>query len=151
AKALIASTHEGTEKARDKLVENAVRRVCAVGHRFSNCGYELEDVVLIGSIGLRTAIDKVDLLYDVTCSTYAGAMIIREIQRFIRDDGTVKVSRTIKELANKLRAAREELTKEFSRSPTVNEVADYLDITPEEAAQAQEATKYPHSIYETVY
>lgn len=150
-RALIASSQEGSKKARDKLVENNVRLVWSVVQRFINRGYEPEDLFQIGSIGLIKAIDKFDLSYDVRFSTYAVPMIIGEIQRFIRDDGTVKVSRTIKELANKLRAAREELTKEYNRSPTVNEVAEFLDITPEEAAQAQEATKYPHSIYETVY
>lgn len=150
-RALIASSQKGDKKARDKLVENNVRLVWSVVQRFINRGYEPEDLFQIGSIGLIKAIDKFDLTYEVRFSTYAVPMIIGEIQRFIRDDGTIKVSRTMKELANKIRATREDLTKKMSRSPTVNEVAEKLDITPEEAAQAQEATKYPHSIYETVY
>src|SRR5699024_11750275 len=144
-------SQNGDTQLRDILVEKNMRHVWSVDQRVIHRGYDPDVLFQIGSIGLIKAIDKFDLSYDVRFCTYAVPMIIGEIHRFIRDDGTVKVSRTIKELANKLRAAREELTKEFSRSPTVNEVADYVDITPEEAAQAQEATKYPHSIYETVY
>ena len=148
---LIALSQNGDRNARDELVERNVRLVWSVVQRFINRGYDPEDLFQIGSIGLIKAIDKFDLSYEVRFSTYAVPMIIGEIQRFIRDDGTVKVSRTMKELANKIRLTREELTKQLNRSPTVNEVAEKLGITPEEAAQAQEAAKYPQSIYETVY
>jgi len=78
-------------------------------------------------------------------------MIIGEIQRFIRDDGSIKVSRSLKETANKIRRKRDELTKEYDRSPTIAEIAHELDITPEEAVHALEAAKYPQSIHETVF
>jgi len=148
---LIYKSQQGDMEARDFLVEKNVRLVWSVVQRFLNRGYDQDDLFQIGSIGLIKSIDKFDLSYDVRFSTYAVPMIIGEIQRFIRDDGTVKVSRTLKELGNKIRIKKEEMTKQLNRSPTVQEVADSLNITPEEVAQAQEAVKYPHSIHETVY
>jgi len=148
---LIIKSQEGDVEARDLLVEKNMRLVWSVVQRFLNRGYDPEDLFQIGSIGLIKSIDKFDLSYDVRFSTYAVPMIIGEIQRFIRDDGTIKVSRTMKELGNKIRVTKEELTKELNRSPTIQEVADELGITPEEVAQAQEAIKNPHSIHKTVY
>lgn len=148
---LIKRSQQGDKAARDLLVEKNVRLVWSVVQRFLNRGYEPEDLFQIGSIGLIKSIDKFDLSYEVRFSTYAVPMIIGEIQRFIRDDGTIKVSRTLKELGNKIRVTKEELTKVLNRSPTVQEVAEALDISPEDVAQAQEAIKYPHSIHETVY
>src|SRR5690625_4172536 len=114
-RALIASSQEGNKKARDKLVENNVRLVWSVVQRFINRGYEPEDLFQIGSIGLIKAIDKFDLSYDVRFSTYAVPMIIGEIQRFLRDDGTVKVSRSLKEMGNKIRKKKDELTKQYGK------------------------------------
>lgn len=148
---LILKSQAGDRDARDLLVEKNVRLVWSVVQRFLNRGYDPEDLFQIGSIGLIKSIDKFDLSYEVRFSTYAVPMIIGEIQRFIRDDGTIKVSRTLKELGNKIRIKKEALTKSLNRSPTVQEVADALDITPEEVANAQEAVKNPHSIHETVY
>lgn len=148
---LLIKSQQGDRIARDLLVERNVRLVWSVVQRFINRGYDPEDLFQIGSIGLIKSIDKFDLSYDVRFSTYAVPMIIGEIQRFIRDDGTIKVSRSIKELGNKIRIKKEELTKSLNRSPTVQEVADALDITPEDVAQAQDAIRYPHSIHETVY
>src|SRR5690625_1660343 len=140
---LILESQAGNKEARDYLVERNVRLVWSVVQRFMNRGYDPEDLFQIGSIGLIKAIDKFDLTYEVRFSTYAVPMIIGEIQRFIRDDGTVKVSRKLKELGNKIRVTKEELTKKLNRSPTVNEVAEILDISPEEVSQALEAAKYP--------
>lgn len=148
---LILKSQQGDKEARDLIVEKNVRLVWSVVQRFLNRGYDSEDLFQIGSIGLIKSIDKFDLSYDVRFSTYAVPMIIGEIQRFIRDDGTIKVSRTIKELGNKIRIKKEELTKILGRSPTVQEVAEALDVSPEEVAEAQEAVQYPHSIHETVY
>lgn len=148
---LIKESQEGNQNARDMIVENNLRLVWSVVQRFINRGYDPEDLFQIGSIGLIKSIDKFDLSYDVKFSTYAVPMIIGEIQRFLRDDGTVKVSRSLKETANKIRRAREELAKEYSRSPSVNEIADYVGITPEEVVLAQEASRAPSSINETVY
>src|SRR5690554_4752438 len=134
-KKLIHQSQEGDKQARDTLVENNVRLVWSVVQRFINRGYDPDDLFQIGSIGLLKAIDKFDLSYDVRFSTYAVPMIIGEIQRFIRDDGTIKVSRTLKELGNKVKRKKEELTKQLKRSPTISEIAAALDVAPEEIIQ----------------
>lgn len=148
---LILRSQQGDQEARDYLVEKNVRLVWSVVQRFINRGYDPDDLFQIGSIGLLKAIDKFDLSYDVRFSTYAVPMIIGEIQRFIRDDGTVKVSRSLKEMGNKIRRVRDELAKEKGRAPTVHEIANHLNISPEEVILAQEASRQPASIHETVY
>jgi RNA polymerase sporulation-specific sigma factor len=150
-KELIKRSQDGDQSARDTIVEKNMRLVWSVVQRFLNRGYEPDDLFQIGSIGLLKSVDKFDLSYDVKFSTYAVPMIIGEIQRFIRDDGTVKVSRSLKELGNKVRKARDELSKEHGRNPTVTEIADRLDISPEDVVMAQEAVRAPSSIHETVY
>ncbi|QTM99714.1 MULTISPECIES: RNA polymerase sporulation sigma factor SigF [Sediminibacillus] len=150
-KELILKSQEGDQISRDRLVENNVRLVWSVVQRFINRGYDPDDLFQIGCIGLLKSIDKFDLSYDVRFSTYAVPMIIGEIQRFIRDDGSVKVSRSLKETGNKIRKAKDELTKAMGRGPTVSEIAEKLEISPEEVVHAQEASKLPHSIHETVY
>ncbi|MBP1969660.1 RNA polymerase sporulation-specific sigma factor [Virgibacillus natechei] len=147
----IFKSQEGDLQARNFLVEKNVRLVWSVVQRFINRGYDPDDLFQIGSIGLIKSIDKFDLSYDVRFSTYAVPMIIGEIQRFIRDDGSVKVSRSLKEVGNKIRKKKDELTKLYGRSPTVNEIAEALEISSEEVVHAQEASKSPHSIHETVF
>ncbi len=147
----IYKAQQGDTAARDLLVERNVRLVWSVVQRFLNRGYDPDDLFQIGSIGLIKSIDKFDLSYEVRFSTYAVPMIIGEIQRFIRDDGSIKVSRSLKEMANKIRRKREELTKELGRSPTISEIANSLDISSEEAVHALEAAKNPQSIHETVF
>ncbi|MCM3738812.1 RNA polymerase sporulation sigma factor SigF [Oceanobacillus luteolus] len=150
-KELILQSQNGNKEARDFLVEQNVRLVWSVVQRFINRGYDPDDLFQIGSIGLIKSIDKFDLSYDVRFSTYAVPMIIGEIQRFIRDDGSVKVSRTLKETGNKIRRAKDSLTKKLGRSPTVNEMAKELDIPAEEIIHAEEAARTPQSIHETVF
>jgi RNA polymerase sporulation-specific sigma factor len=133
------------------LVNCNIRLVWSVVQRFLNRGYEAEDLFQIGCIGLLKSVDKFDLSYDVKFSTYAVPMIIGEIQRFLRDDGTLKVSRYLMELANKVRKMKDELSKNNGRIPTIKEVADALQITPEEVVFAQDASKPPSSIHETVF
>ncbi|MCL7748224.1 RNA polymerase sporulation sigma factor SigF [Halalkalibacter alkaliphilus] len=150
-KALIARSQEGDQDARDLIVNRNTRLVWSVVQRFMNRGYEADDLFQIGCIGLIKSVDKFDLSYDVKFSTYAVPMIIGEIQRFLRDDGTVKVSRSIKELGNKIRKMKDEMTKSLGRTPTVNEIAEALEITPEEVVFAGEASRSLSSIHETVY
>ncbi|MBU7593371.1 RNA polymerase sporulation sigma factor SigF [Metabacillus halosaccharovorans] len=150
-KELIRRSQEGDQEARDLIIQKNMRLVWSVVQRFLNRGYEPDDLFQIGSIGLLKSVDKFDLSYDVRFSTYAVPMIIGEIQRFIRDDGTVKVSRSLKELGNKIRRARDELSKTMGKVPTVAEIASYLDIAPEDVVLAQEAVRAPSSIHETVY
>ncbi len=150
-KRLIALSQSGDTIARDTLVSCNIRLVWSVVQRFMNRGYEPDDLFQIGCIGLLKSVDKFDLSYDVKFSTYAVPMIIGEIQRFLRDDGTLKVSRSMKELANKVRKQSDELSKEIGRLPTIGEIADALGVTPEEIIVAQEANKPPTSIHETVF
>ncbi|AST92319.1 RNA polymerase sporulation sigma factor SigF [Sutcliffiella cohnii] len=150
-KDLIKKSQTGDQDARDLIVSKNMRLVWSVVQRFLNRGYEPDDLFQIGCIGLLKSVDKFDLSYDVKFSTYAVPMIIGEIQRFIRDDGSVKVSRSLKEVANKIRKAKDELSKNLGRAPTVNEISEHLEITPEEVILAQEAARAPTSIHETVY
>lgn len=150
-KRLIKQSQEGDSHSRDKLVESNIRLVWSVVQRFLNRGYEADDLFQIGCIGLLKSIDKFDLSYDVKFSTYAVPMIIGEIQRFLRDDGTVKVSRSLKETANRIRRTKDELSKTLGRQPKLSEIADDLGISAEEVVFAQEALRSPSSIHETVY
>lgn len=150
-KEYIRRSQAGDQAARDILVEKNVRLVWSVVQRFLNRGYDPDDLFQIGSIGLLKSVDKFDLSYDVKFSTYAVPMIIGEIQRFIRDDGAVKVSRSLKELGNKIRRARDELAKRDGKVPTISDLAEYLEVSQEEILMAQEAGRSPASIHETVY
>ncbi|GAB7386202.1 RNA polymerase sporulation sigma factor SigF [Bacillaceae bacterium] len=150
-KELIARSQTGDLAAREKLVNCNIRLVWSVVQRFLNRGYEADDLFQIGCIGLLKAVDKFDLNFDVKFSTYAVPMIIGEIQRFLRDDGTVKVSRSLKEMANRIRKTKDDLSKRLGRLPTVGEIAEQLDISPEEVVFAQEANRAPSSIHETVF
>ncbi|MFJ7681792.1 RNA polymerase sporulation sigma factor SigF [Peribacillus butanolivorans] len=148
---LIQRSQNGDQDARNLIVNSNLRLVWSVVQRFLNRGYEPDDLYQIGCIGLLKSVDKFDLSFEVKFSTYAVPMIIGEIQRFIRDDGTVKVSRSLKEMANKIRRAKEELSKTYGRVPTVKELAEHLELSPEEIIMAQEASRSPSSIHETVY
>ncbi|EIJ78744.1 sporulation sigma factor SigF [Bacillus methanolicus PB1] len=150
-KELIKKSQAGDQASRDLIVQNNTRLVWSVVQRFLNRGYEPDDLFQIGCIGLLKSVDKFDLSYDVKFSTYAVPMIIGEIQRFIRDDGTVKVSRSLKEIGNRIRKAKDELSKRLGRIPTITELSDYLEIAPEDIILAQEAIRTPASIHETVY
>lgn len=150
-KELIKRSQEGDQEARDLIVQKNMRLVWSVVQRFLNRGYEPDDLFQIGCIGLLKSVDKFDLSYDVKFSTYAVPMIIGEIQRFIRDDGTIKVSRSLKEMSNKIRRAKDELSKILGRIPTINELSEHLDIPAEDIILAQDASRTPTSIHETVY
>ena len=120
---LIRKSHHGDKEAREQLVKENVGLVWCVVKRFYGRGAEPEDLFQIGSIGLLKAIDKFDLSYDVQFSTYAVPMISGEIRRFLRDDGMIKVSRSLKKLSYKCGKKKEELTERMGREPTVEELA----------------------------
>ena len=127
-KTLIEMAHKGDKRARDILVQENIGLVWSIVKRFGNRGFELEDLFQIGSIGLLKAVDKFDLSYDVKFSTYAVPMIAGEIKRFLRDDGMLKVSRSIKENQYRIYKMREKLEKNLVREPTVTELAEELGI-----------------------
>ena len=137
---LINMAHEGDKAARDQLVMDNVGLIWSIVRRFSGRGYEMEDLFQIGSIGLIKAIDKFDTGFEVKFSTYAVPMITGEIKRFLRDDGMIKVSRSIKELGFKVRAAREEMTYSLGREPTIEEIAARLETSREEVASLYRPT-----------
>ncbi|MDP4179611.1 MAG: RNA polymerase sporulation sigma factor SigF [Bacillota bacterium] len=147
---LIKKAKSGDKQAQAILVEKNMGLVWSVIKRFQNRGYEAEDLFQIGSIGLIKAINKFNESFEVKFSTYAVPMIIGEIKRFIRDDGIIKVSRSLKEISNKARVTKEILSKEMGREPTVNEIADHLNIPPEDLVMALEAGSSPESLYSTV-
>lgn len=144
---LLQMAHEGDKAARDQLVEENVGLVWSIVRRFGGRGYEPEDLFQIGSIGLLKAIDKFDLSYDVRFSTYAVPMITGEIKRFLRDDGMIKVSRSVKELGMKVGAARESLSGTLGREPTIEEIAGELKVSREEVAASLEAGAEVESLY----
>lgn len=144
---LIGMAHEGDKAARDQLVMDNVGLIWSIVRRFTGRGYEMEDLFQIGSIGLIKAIDKFDTGFDVKFSTYAVPMITGEIKRFLRDDGMIKVSRSIKEMGIRVRAAREEMTYSLGREPTIEEIAARLETSREEVAASMEAGAEVESLY----
>lgn len=147
---LLQMAHEGDKEARDRLVLENVGLVWSIVKRFAGRGLEMEDLFQIGSIGLMKAIDNFDLSMDVKLSTYAVPMITGEIRRFLRDDGMIKVSRPLKELAMKIGAAREALEFSLGREPTIEELAAQVGASREEVAASMEAGAEIESIYRPV-
>lgn len=147
---LIEKAKLGDKAAQSDLVERNVGLIWSIVRRFQNRGYETEDLFQIGSIGLIKAIKKFDNSFNVKFSTYAVPMIIGEIKRFIRDDGIIKVSRSLKELSNKARITKEIMTKEEGREPSIREISLRLNIPAEELVMAMEASFAPESLYNTV-
>ncbi|MGB9663153.1 MAG: RNA polymerase sporulation sigma factor SigF [Moorellaceae bacterium] len=148
---LLRRTKAGDQAARERLINCHLKLVFNIVQRFENRGYELEDLFQIGTIGLIKAIDKFDLNYQVKFSTYAVPMILGEIKRFLRDDSTVKVSRSLKETAFKVNRVREELAKKLGREPGIGEIAQALNLSREEIVAAMEAMQAPGSIHDTLY
>lgn len=149
--ALIGRAHRGDKKARDTLFEENTGLIYSVARRFLGRGVDMEDLFQIGSIGLLKAVDKFDMDYQVRFSTYAVPMIAGEIKRFLRDDGIVKVSRSLKEGCWKIYQMRERLERELGREPTVTELSKALKLSPEELAMIMESGAEVESIYRPVY
>lgn len=148
---LIEKSHQGDEEARAQLVEENAGLVRCVVKRFLHRGAEAEDLFQIGNIGLLKAIDKFDLSYEVKFSTYAVPMISGEIKRFLRDDGMIKVSRSLKELAYKSCACRERLQEAWGREPTITEIASELKVETEELLMAMDASSEIESLHKPIY
>ncbi len=141
----------GEKEARDVLFDRNTGLVRHVMKRFLSRGLEAEDLFQIGAVGLLKAIDKFNPDYGVCFSTYAVPMIMGEVQRFLRDDGIIKVSRSIKENLNKLRGVREQLVQRFGREPTLAELSTESGIGTEDIVLALESGREVESIYKTVY
>ena len=148
---LIKRAQKGDDGAREILVQENMGLVWSLVRRFNNRGYDMEDLFQIGSIGLLKSIEKFDLSFNVKFSTYAVPMIVGEIKRFLRDDGMIKVSRSLKETAYKVRVIKEELIKEYNREPTISEIAAGLDLEVEEVALALESNAEIESLNAVIY
>ena len=148
---LIARAQAGDDDARKKMIEGNTRLVWSIVQRFSSRGVELDDLFQIGCIGLMKSVDKFDLKYEVKFSTYAVPMIIGEIQRFLRDDGMVKVSRSIRELNFKIRHATENYMKTNEKPPSMAELAEILDVSIDDIIMATDAMRDPASLHEQLY
>ena len=146
---LIQLAHQGDKEARDTLIKENMGLVYAVARRFLGRGIEQED--LFQSIGLIKAVDKFDPSFEVRFSTYAVPMITGEIKRFLRDDGMIKVSRTLKETAGKAYMAREELERKLGREPTLTEIAAALQADREELVLAMESGAEVESLQQTIF
>lgn len=148
---LIKLARQGDKEARDLLVTENIGLVWSIVRRFSNRGHELDDLFQIGSIGLIKAIDKFDTSFDVKFSTYAVPMITGEIKRFLRDDGMIKVSRSLKEIAGKVRMSREVLSGKLGREPTIEEISEDIAVATEDIVMALESNAEVESLYKTIY
>lgn len=148
---LLKKARAGDKEARNKIVEENVGLVWNIVKRFSGRGYEADDIFQIGCIGLIKSIDNFDMQFGVKFSTYAVPMITGEIKRFLRDDGMIKVSRTIKENGWKVKKAADTLGQELGRTATIKEIAAATELEPEDIVLALEANSEVDSIYRTVY
>ena len=148
---LIRQAKEGNMEARSQLVEENVGLIWSVVRRFQGRGYENEDLFQIGSIGLLKCIDNFDLSRDVKFSTYAVPLIMGEIKRFLRDDGLVKVSRSLKEINYKIKKETEQYQKEFHREPTLEEISVTLQVNEEDILMAMESGQEVTSLHQVIY
>ncbi len=148
---LLKKAHAGDKKARDKLINGNLRLVLSVIQRFANRGENPDDLFQVGVIGLIKAIDNFDLSLNVRFSTYAVPMCIGEIRRYLRDDNAVRVSRSVRDTAYKAMQVKEKLINEKQEEPTVEEIANELQMKKSDVVLALEAIVDPVSLYEPVY
>lgn len=143
---LISRYQAGDREALDALVDENTGLIWAVAKRFIGRGTEADDLYQLGCLGFLKAVEGFDLQYGTQFSTYAVPKIAGEIRRFLRDDGAVKVSRSIKEQASSIKSARNQLTNALGREPTIGEISRQTGFTPEEIALAETATAATESI-----
>lgn len=148
---LIALAQKGDEEAHQTLIVNNAALVKSIVKKFTNRGTEYDDLYQIGCLGLIKAIRHFDTQYNVRFSTYAVPMIAGEIKRFLRDDGMIKVSRSLKELAARAAAAQERLSRELGRDVGIAEIAESISEEAETVVMAMEAVRPHASIYEPAF
>ena len=149
--ALFTRIEAGDKQAREKYIEGNLRLVLSVIKRFSSSNENVDDLFQIGCIGLIKAIDNFDSTLNVKFSTYAVPMIIGEIRRFLRDNNTIRVSRSLKDTAYKAIYARENLTRKNLKEPTIEEIAAEVGISKEDIVYAMDAIQNPMSLYEPIF
>lgn len=149
--ALLRRVREGDMAAREELVKGNLRLVLSVVQRFMSRGENPDDLFQVGCIGLIKAIDNFDITLDVKFSTYAVPMVIGEIRRYLRDNNSVRVSRSMRDTAYKAMQVKERVMSEQGREPSVEEIARELELRKEDVVLALEAIVEPVSLYESVY
>lgn len=148
---LIVRAQKGDKEAQTILVNENLGLVKSLVSRFDNRGYDRDDIFQLGCIGLIKAIEKFDTSYGVRFSTYAVPMIIGEIKRFLRDDGIIKVSRSLKQTATKVKIVKETLFKRLGREPTIQEISKELKISKEDIILALESNIHPDYLYDVIH
>ena len=142
---------DGDKAAREEFIQGNLRLVLSVIQRFSNRGENADDLFQVGCIGLIKAIDNFDISLGVQFSTYAVPMVIGEIRRYLRDNNSIRVSRSLKDIAYKALMAKERLISKNSKEPTVSEIADELKMDRADVVMALDAVCEPVSLYDPVY
>ena len=150
-KELLIKSKNGDYKAREELIYGNLRLVLSVIQRFANRNENVDDLFQVGCVGLIKAVDNFNIELDVKFSTYAVPMIIGEIRRYLRDNNSIRISRSVRDLAYQALNAREELTRDNSVEPTVEQIAEKLGQSKESVVYAMEAIVAPISLYEPVY
>jgi RNA polymerase sporulation-specific sigma factor len=150
-KELFIVMQAGDITVREQLIKGNLRLVLSVIQRFSNRGEHVDDLFQVGCIGLMKAIDNFDLGQNVKFSTYAVPMIIGEIRRYLRDNNSIRVSRSLRDIAYKALQIRDKLATECSREPTIQEIASKLETPQEEVILALDAIQEPVSLFEPIY
>ncbi len=148
---LIKAAQRGDEKAKETMVVRNTALVKSIVKKFLNRGVEFDDLMQIGSLGLIKAVLGYDPSYDVRFSTYAVPMIAGEIKRFLRDDGIIKVSRSLREKSFEIFSVKARMKEELQREPTIEELAAKLSMSPEDIVFAMEAVRSPVSIFEPAF
>ncbi len=148
---LFVKIKAGDLSARETFISGNLRLVLSIIQRFNRRGEPADDLFQVGCIGLIKAIDNFDLSQNVRFSTYAVPMIIGEIRRYLRDNNSIRVSRSLRDTAYKALQAREALINKYSKEPTINEIADLLGICKEDVVFAMEAIQEPISLFEPIY
>lgn len=150
-KELLRRTKEGDTEAREKLIDGNLRLVLSIIQRFTNRRENLDDLFQVGCIGLIKAVDNFNTEIDVEFSTYAVPMVIGEIRRYLRDNNTIRVSRSVRDLAYRALAAKEKLASQSGREPTAEAIAAEIGESVRDVSHALEAIVEPVSLYDTVY
>ena len=148
---LLRRTKEGDSYARQELICGNLRLVLSIIQRFTNRKESMDDLFQVGCIGLVKAVDNFNVALDVKFSTYAVPMIIGEIRRYLRDNNSIRISRSVRDLAYRALQAREELTREMEHEPTPEQIAQRIGEKKEAVVHAMEAIVEPISLYEPVY
>lgn len=148
---LFNKMHNGDIFARDEIVKGNLKLVLSILKKFQNKVDNLDDLFQVGCLGLVKAIDNFDTSYDVKLSTYACPMILGEIKRYLRDNSSLRVSRSVKDIAYKTLRLKEELTTSNGKEPTLKEISEILNVTEYEVVNALESLREPVSMYEPIY